>query len=237
VSFVTANATVSVEIYSDVVCPWCYIGKRRFEAGLAEVADELAEAGVDVQVVYRPFQLDPTAPIGQPTPVAEAYARKFGGPERAAQIIEHVTSVAAESGIEFRMDRAVRANTLLAHRLLWFAEQHSDALQAALKERLLHAYFVDGLDIADHAVLVECAADAGFADAGSDGSAVEAFLASDRGLDEVRAQLDDGRERGVTAVPTYVFADTWAVPGAQEPETFATVLRKMAAKATAPRPA
>src|SRR6187431_3514883 len=105
---------MQVEIWSDVVCPWCYIGKRRFERAVAEVADD-----IEVRAVYRPYQLDPSAPRGASVPVVEAYARKFGGPERAEQILDHVTRIAADDGIEFRMDRALRANTLLAHRLLW----------------------------------------------------------------------------------------------------------------------
>ena len=110
--------TITVDIYSDVVCPWCYIGKRKFERGLAQIAGDL---DVDVEVTYRPHQLDPTAAFGLATPVFEAYSKKFGGPERAEQIIGHVTSTAAETGIEFHMERALRANTLLAHRLIWLA--------------------------------------------------------------------------------------------------------------------
>src|SRR4051794_2606365 len=100
--------SLEIEIWSDVVCPWCYIGKRRFETAVREVAGE-----IDVEVVYRPFQLDPTASSGTAQPVVEVYATKFGGPERAAEILQRVTSTAASEGIEFRMDRALRANTLL----------------------------------------------------------------------------------------------------------------------------
>src|SRR5690606_14782096 len=92
---------LDVDIWSDVVCPWCYIGKRRFERAVGEVADE-----IDVSITYRPYQLDPTAPPGSTQPVREAYARKFGGPERAAQIIDHVTRTAAGDGLGFRLDRA-----------------------------------------------------------------------------------------------------------------------------------
>lgn len=102
-----------VEIWSDVVCPWCYIGKRKFEAALASYqGDETFE------IVWRPFQLDPTAPKGTAQPVKQVYEKKFGGPERAASIIEHVSSVAAGVGLDFDMDRAVRANTMDAHRLI-----------------------------------------------------------------------------------------------------------------------
>ncbi len=222
-----ARPVVTIDIYSDVVCPWCYIGKRKFEAGLELLAGE--DLGVDFDVTYRPFQLDPTAAPGAVQPVIETYAKKFGGPEQAAQILQTVTERAAEAGIEFHMDRALRANTRLAHRLLWLADQPgSPVAQADLEERLLKAYFTDGLNIGDPEVLADCAAEIGF-----DRDAVIEFLESDRGAAEVAAELAEGRDEGVTAVPTFVFEGRWAVPGAQEPETYSQVLRKMAASAIA----
>src|SRR5262245_59623811 len=98
----TAAPPIHVEIWCDVVCPWCYIGKRRFERALDELAGE-----VEIDYCFRAFQLDPTASMGKSQPVAEAYARKFGGPERARAIIERVTSVAAAEGLDFRLDRAL----------------------------------------------------------------------------------------------------------------------------------
>jgi predicted DsbA family dithiol-disulfide isomerase len=227
----TKRPTVTVEVWSDVVCPWCYIGKRKFASGLAQVEAELAEAGVDVDfdVSYHPYQLDPTAAPGVAGPVIEAYAKKFGGPEQAAAIIANVSERAAEVGLEFRMDRALRANTLLAHRLIWLAAQpESPVAQDVVKERLLRAYFHDGLNIGDPDVLAECASEVGF-----DRDVVPEFLASGRGTDEVRAELDVASDNGITAVPTYVINGRWAIPGAQEPETFAQVLRKMADQAVA----
>ena len=212
---------VEVEIWSDVVCPWCYIGKRRFETAVAGLTDE-----IDVHIVFKPFQLDPTALPGKAGPVLDAYAKKFGGPERAREIIAHVTAVAAANGIQFRMDRALRANTLLAHRLLWLAKSTDN--QVALKERLLQAYFIDGLDIGDSEVLATCAADVGL-----DRDSVLAFLDSDDGLDEVRDEMRAAAEMEITAVPTFVFDGKWMVPGAQEPDTFAQVLHRVVAKRTA----
>lgn len=212
---------VEVEIWSDVVCPWCFIGKRRFEGAVAELAGE-----IDVHVVFKPFQLDPTASPGKAGPVLDAYAKKFGGVERAHEIIAHVTAVAADAGIEFRMDRALRANTLLAHRLLWLAEATDN--QVALKERLLQAYFIDGLDIGDPEVLATCAADVGL-----DNDRVLAFLESGDGLAEVRNELRAAAEMEITAVPTFVFDGKWMVPGAQESDTFAQVMRRVVAKRTA----
>lgn len=212
---------VDVEIWSDVVCPWCYIGKRRFETAIIELADE-----IDVTIVFRPYQLDPTASPGKAGPVIDTYAKKFGGYERAQQIIDHVTSIAAESGIHFRMDRALRANTLLAHRLLWLAE--TTGKQVALKERLLQAYFIDGLDVGDPEVLATCAADIGL-----DHDRVLSFLGSDDGLVEVRHELQRALEMEITAVPTFVFDDRWMVPGAQDPSTFVEVLRRVVARRAA----
>ena len=207
--------TLQVEIWSDVVCPWCYIGKRRFEKAAAALADE-----VDLQVVFRPYQLDPTASPGKATPVVEAYAKKFGGPQRAEQIIAHVSNEAAGEGLEFRMDRALRANTLLAHRLLWLAE--ATGHQYALKERLLQAYFCDGLDVGDPATLAACAADVGMPE-----DRVLAFLESDDGTAEVRSQLLSAMDAEISAVPTFVLDGRWAIPGAQDPDTFITLIRRL----------
>jgi predicted DsbA family dithiol-disulfide isomerase len=207
--------SLTVEIWSDVVCPWCYIGKRRFETAAARLADE-----VDLEVVFRPYQLDPTASPGMSAPVVEAYAKKFGGAERAAQIIDQVTEVAAGEGLEFHMDKALRANTLLAHRLLFLAEGSGQQYQ--LKERLLQAYFCDGLDIGDPDVLADCAADVGMPR-----DAARAYLESTDGAAEVATMLRVAADAEITAVPTFVFDGRWAVPGAQDPETFVNVVRRL----------
>jgi predicted DsbA family dithiol-disulfide isomerase len=218
------RTVLDVEVWSDVVCPWCYIGKQRFERAVAQVADE-----IEVRFVYRPYQLDPRAPTTEPVPVAQAYAKKFGGPERAAQIIDHVSSIAAAEGVEFRMDRALRANTLDAHRLLWLAE--TTGHQHQLKERLLQAYFHDGLDVGDAAVLAACASDVGM-----NAEQVAAFLASDQGTQEVRALIATAVDNEIAAVPTYVIAApldgrAWVVPGAQDTEVFVRVLQRAAERA------
>ena len=213
---------MQVEIWSDVVCPWCYIGKRRFERAVDELRGE-----VEVHAVYRPFQLDPRAAPGTSMPVVEAYARKFGGPDEAAAIIDRVSRLAAQEGLEFRLDRALRANTLLAHRLLWLAERpDSPVVQERMKERLLRAYFTDGLDIGDPDVLAELAAEVGF-----DRARVEQFLGGDEGAAAVRASLEEAVEHGITAVPTYVIDGRWAVPGAQDTDVFVQVIRRLVANA------
>ncbi|MEM7324028.1 MAG: DsbA family oxidoreductase [Actinomycetota bacterium] len=207
-----------VEIWSDVVCPWCYIGKRRFEE--AKTAFE-ERTGEKVDVVYRPFMLDPTAPKdGQP--VRAVYEKKFGGPQAAQEILDRVTSEAAGEGLEFRMDIAVRANTLDAHRLLVLAEQHDCQIQ--LKERLMAAYFTEGVDVGDIDRLVEFGAEAGL-----DAEVARAWLQGDGGRSEVAESLDFAASNGLTGVPTYVFDRRVALPGAQPAATFDRVLDRVAA--------
>jgi predicted DsbA family dithiol-disulfide isomerase len=215
---------VQVEIYSDVVCPWCYIGKRRFEKALAEF-----EGRDDVQVVWKPYQLDPRAPT-LPTPALDAYARKFGGPDEALRITGHLADMGRAEGLDLDFTIAQRANTLDAHRLLWLAEREGD--QDAVKERLLRAYFTEGRDVADVDELVAVAADAGM-----DADRVRTYLASDEGTAEVRAEIAEAVERGITAVPTFVFEGQWAVPGAQDPDTMLRVLRRVQDRIVAPAPA
>jgi predicted DsbA family dithiol-disulfide isomerase len=214
-----------IEIFSDVICPWCFIGKRRFETAISRLRDR----GVDVQVDYmfRPFQLDPTAPTDSPTPAKDAYAKKFGGSERATEILDHVTSVAAQDNISFNMDIAVRANTFLAHRLLSYAlKQHGAAAQIALKERIMDAYFTDGKNIGDIDVLADCAESAGI-----DRTEAHTFLSSDELVDEVRSEIAEAAEYGVTAVPTFIINGQWSVPGAQDVEMFERIIERILEKA------
>jgi predicted DsbA family dithiol-disulfide isomerase len=212
---------MKVEIWSDVVCPWCYIGKVRFDKAVAE----LRSKGIDtpINVVFRSFQLDPTAPVGAPTPVAEAYAKKFGGSERAHQILNHVTNVAAEDGIEFRMDIALRANTVLAHRALHFALiSQGPESQAFLKKSLLSAYFTEGKDVGDEDVIIACADSVGL-----DGQALAAWLQSGGGITEFAADLQAAAERDITAVPSFVIDDRFLIPGAQDISVFVNVLERV----------
>jgi predicted DsbA family dithiol-disulfide isomerase len=214
-----------IEIFSDVICPWCFIGKRRFETALSRLRDR----GVDVQVDYtfRPFQLDPTAPNDSPTPAKDAYAKKFGGPERATEILDHVTSVAAQDNITFNMDIALRANTFLAHRLLSYALlKHGAAVQILLKERIMDAYFTDGKNIGDIDVLADCAESAGI-----NRAEAHTFLNSDELVDEVRSEIAEAAEYGVTAVPTFIINGQWSVPGAQDVEMFERIIERMLEKA------
>lgn len=229
-----AEAPLPVLIYSDVVCPWCYIGKRRFEAALAE------PEAPPVAVTWMPFQLDPGAPVPGGS-VVEAYAKKFGGEARAQEIISQVTEAAAGEGLEFRLDRAVRSNTFDAHRLLWWAATASadgsgapsggvadpsvlPGPQSALKESLLAAYFVEGLDVSDHRVLVSRAETVGL-----DGDEATEVLASNAGAPEVRSEIAGAAAADVTAVPTFILDGRLAIPGAQDPATIARYLGRISA--------
>lgn len=212
---------MKVEIWSDVVCPWCYIGKKKFEDAVANLASEGSQ--LDLEISFRPFQLDPSAPVGGTSPVRDAYAKKFGGPEKADKIIAHVSNVAAQAGITFNMDRAVRANTLLAHRLMYLAlRDYGPSAQREMKQALLEAYFTNGENVADDEVLIAAAARAGI-----ERSVVEEWLASDDGDAEVRRDIIEAGELGITAVPTFVIDGRWAIPGAQDVEVFERALRRM----------
>ena len=180
---------MKVEIWSDVVCPWCYIGKRRFETALERFTEA---TGTEVEIEYRAFMLDPRAPA-EPQPVTDVYAKKFG--PAAAQILERVTSEAAGEGLEFRMDIAKRANTLPAHRLLVLAR--TEGLQIELKERLMQAYFTEGTDIGDRETLVSLAEEVGL-----DGETVRSWLSGDGGNDDVADSLVFAAANGVASVPT-----------------------------------
>jgi len=214
-------ASMRVEIFSDVVCPWCYIGKRRLDKAVANLRARGVE--VDLDISYKPYQLDPTAPVGQSMPVIEAYAKKFGGITKAQQILDHVTNIAAQDDIVFNMDIALRANTLLAHRLLVVAERDFGIIvQAKLKERIMQAYFTDGDDIANIDVLAKCAAEVGI-----DAEFAKQFLLSEECVDDVQESLQTAAENGITAVPTFIFNDQWSVPGAQDVEMFERVIQRL----------
>jgi len=212
---------LTVEIWSDVVCPWCFIGKRRWEEGLA--AFTAANPEVEVDVAYRAFQLDPTAPIGESQPVVQAYEKKFGGPEKAKQIIDNVTAEAAKVGLDFRMDKAIRSNTADAHRLLALAER--EGVQLELKERLMLAYFTEGEDVGLVDSLVRFGADVGL-----DPEVSRGWLQGDGGRSEVAEQLVFAADAGIHSVPTFVIDRSIGVPGAQPAEVFVEILEQAVAQ-------
>lgn len=212
---------MNIEIYSDVVCPWCYIGKRRFEKALT------AHPGADdVEVTWRPFQLDPQAPT-RPVPHLEAYAAKIGDQAKVDATVAELQTAAAGEDLELRLDLAQRVNTFDAHRLLNLALAHGGSqLQHLVAERLMRAYFTEGRNIADHHELGSLAFEAGLTGLG-DGQDVIGYLASHAGVDELTSQLDEGRTLGLDSVPTYVFQRRWAVSGAQSPQVMGQVLMQI----------
>lgn len=213
---------MQVEIYSDVVCPWCAIGKAKFETARAAYA---AEGGEPIEVIWRPFQLDPTAPSSG-SPVIDGYAKKFGGMEKAREITAHVTAVAATVGWEFNFAIAKRGNTFDAHRLLAYAyEVGGEATQGELKQQLLRAYFTEGRNVGDVEELASIASSCGL-----DADLVRTMLASGAFVRETREEMDGAIERGITAVPSFVFDGVGVLPGAQDPEQFLRIFRRLAAR-------
>jgi predicted DsbA family dithiol-disulfide isomerase len=209
---------VKVDIYSDVTCPWCYVGTRRFAAAVAQFAGTAGTAGApDVEIEWKPFQLDPSAPVG-PVPLPQALAATFGTEEQARAAMAHVAEVATIDGITLDHERALSVNTFTAYRLLWLARQKG--VQAALVERLFAAFHCEGADLSDHATLTALAADAGL-----DG--VADFLSGDAGVEEVKEAIGEARAVGIESVPTYVFDERWAVSGAQTVDVFQELLQQV----------
>ncbi|MEA2316134.1 MAG: hypothetical protein QOD44_323 [Solirubrobacteraceae bacterium] len=204
-----------VEIWSDIACPWCYIGKRRFEAAL-----EQFEHRDDVRVTWRSFELDPGAPAERTGDRAEHLARKYGSSvEQARGMQDHMTEVAAGEGLEFRFDAARSGNTFDAHRLLHLAEAHG--LQDAMKERLMRAYLGEGELISDHATLERLGVEAGLP-----ADEVRDMLAGDRYATDVREDERTASSLGISAVPFFVVDRAMGASGAQPPEVLAELLRR-----------
>ncbi|MGI8645210.1 MAG: DsbA family oxidoreductase [Nocardioides sp.] len=204
-----------IDIWSDVVCPWCYIGKRRLERAI--------ERRDDVEVVYHSFQLDPSSPKEATQTVAEHLGEKYGGGRAAGQaMINRVEAVAAEEGLLFRLGEAKRGNTLDAHRLLHLAlDQGGPALQGRLKEALLAAYFLEAGNPADHHALLEVADEVGL-----DSARSREVLAGDGFADAVEADLRQAVAYGATGVPFFVVDGRYGISGAQPTDVFEQTLRQ-----------
>ena len=201
---------LAIDVVSDVVCPWCYLGKRRLDAALAR------ESGVEVR--WRPFQLDPTIPSEGLD--RQSYMRaKFRDEARLADIHARLTALGAEVGVAFDFAAIRRSpNTLDAHRLIRFASEAG--LADAVVERLFADYFERGRDIGDRAVLVQASRDCGLGEVGE-------RLAGDEGAAEVRAEIDTAQRLGVDGVPFFIFAQKYAVAGAQSEEVLAEALARV----------
>jgi predicted DsbA family dithiol-disulfide isomerase len=210
-----------IDIYSDVSCPWCYIGLARFERALAtfDGADRL-------DIRYRPYQLDPMAPTDA-EPMFDYLARRFGARSRA--MATHVIEIARGEGLVMDYEHGLSVNTLSAHRLLILAErEHGPAVHRELIRRLFRAHFSEGKNIGDPRVLAALAADVGM-----DTDAARNYLETEEGTREVREGIAEAYRIGVSAVPTYVFDDRYIVEGAQPTELFLQALTTVADEAAA----
>jgi predicted DsbA family dithiol-disulfide isomerase len=204
-----------VEIWSDIVCPFCYIGKRRYEEALAQLPyrDE-------VETVYRSFELDPNAPVKADRDLHDSLAAKFGiSREQAKDMNDQVTEQARSVGLTYNLDQAVPTNTFDAHRLTHLAAKHGKMVE--MTERLFQAYFTEGKHIGDRQVLAELAADIGL-----DPAVVSEALDSSSYTDEVRADEREAAQLGIRGVPFFVINRKYAVSGAQPTEVFIRALEK-----------
>lgn len=212
------NSPLSIDIVSDVVCPWCYIGKRRLEAALAQRSTKgaaLAQRADSepVRVRWLAYQLNPDIPAGG-VERRSYLEKKFGGPERAQQIYARIKAAGDEAGIAFDFERiAVQPNTVNAHRLTAWAQDIDPQAADTLVERLFRAYFIDGIDIGNIDALCNLAGDAGL-----DAAAARAWLVSDGGRSAVQAEEQHARMLGVSGVPFFIFNQRLAVSGAQPPD-------------------
>jgi predicted DsbA family dithiol-disulfide isomerase len=198
---------MQIDIWSDIACPWCYVGKRRFEQALSRFPHR-----DQVTVTWRSFELDPAAPATQEEPQAQLLARKYGVPVAQAEAMNaRMTAAAAEEGLEFHFDRVKVGNTFDAHRLVHLA--HECGLQDAMKERLMRAYLTEGLALGRREVLERLALEVGL-----DPARVRETLAGDAHATDVREDEATARQLGINGVPFFVLNGKYGVSGAQSPE-------------------
>jgi predicted DsbA family dithiol-disulfide isomerase len=207
-----------VDIWSDLVCPWCYVGKRRFENALARFDNR-----DEVHVVYRSFQLNPAAPRDRTSSRREMLMRKYRrSPDQVVEMDARMTQTAAAEGLEFNLEGTLTGNTFDAHQLVHLA--HAHGLQDAVVERLFRAYFTEHQSLFDQQTLVNLGADAGL-----NRDEAAAALGDNRYANAVDADIEIAHRLGVTGVPFYVIGDRYGISGAQAPETFLDVLQRVAA--------
>jgi len=209
---------ITIEIVSDIVCPWCFMGKRRLEAATAEVRRQVPD--FVCRKLWRPFFLNPdTLPEGEP--YLPFLVKKFGGQEQVEVLFERVRTAGRAHGLEYAFEKIqLRANTLMAHRLLHWAQERGDADR--LVERLFVAQFQRGEHVGDLAVLVTIAAECGY-----DAKEVEDYLASDQYEQLVMAAERKARERGIIMVPTFVIEGRHVIVGAEDPSVLAEGIRRV----------
>ncbi len=210
------ESILEIDVYSDVICPWCYVGKRRLERAL-KVWD-----GAPVSIHWRPFQLNPSMPR-HGMDRRQYLDAKFGGPESARAIYDQVAAAGVDEGIQFAFERITRTpNTFAAHRLIWWAGHHGK--QDEVVERLFQQYFLEGGDIGDLDSLSQAAADAGL-----DRAIADTVLAGKQGVEEVKLEEAAGRRLGIRGVPYFVINGTSALSGAQPPEQLVAAFRESVA--------
>ncbi|MFG6491976.1 DsbA family protein [Microbacterium sp. P03] len=210
---------IKIDVWSDIACPWCYIGKRNLETGLAAVAAD-DDAPV-VEVEFHSYELSPDTPVDFDGGEYDYLAEHKGiTPDEARQMLERVTGVAAEAGLEYRFDLLKHTNTVKAHELLHFAKAHG--AQRELAERLMSAYFTEGRHVGRIDDLVALAADAGL-----DPEAARQALESDQFLADVRADQAQATAYGINGVPFFVIDGKYGVSGAQPAEAFSQIARQV----------
>lgn len=209
--------TVSVDVVSDVVCPWCYIGQKRLDKAVAALPD------ITVDIRWRPFQLDPTIPP-EGKDRKDYMLAKFGSEERLREIHARMVPLGEAEGIDFDFGAIrVSPNTLDAHRVIRWAGTSGGEVQGRLVRNLFQLYFEKGVNVGDHSVLVEAARDSGM-----DAAVVEALLPTDADRDAVSAEAATASEMGITGVPCFLLESKYAVMGAQDAETLADAIRQVA---------
>ena len=210
--------TIRIDIVSDVVCPWCYLGKARLDLAIAEVQDE-----VGVEVHWRPFQLNPDNPP-EGVDHKAALAAKLGGQDKVDAAHGMLTGLGKEVGIDFDFDAVtIGPNTMDAHRLLLWAHAEDREMQNRMVLGFFKAYFEEGRNLADSAVLLDVAEAAGM-----DRVVAERLLASEADRDTIRAEIQSAQQMGVSGVPFFIFDQQYAVSGAQTPDVLAGALRDIA---------
>jgi predicted DsbA family dithiol-disulfide isomerase len=212
---------ISIDVVSDVVCPWCFIGKRHLDKALAQWRAEHPDSMVTVS--WHPFFLNPDTPDGG-EPYRPFLEKKFGGPQGLAEIWQRVREAGRPAGIEFAFEKIeLRANTLTAHRLIHWAQKADAGKATNLIEALFAAQFLEGRHVGDRAILAGIAAGCGY-----DAAAVKAYLDSDEDADTVREDADQSRRMGINGVPFFVFNQKLAASGAQAPEALLEAMRQTA---------
>ena len=219
---VSVTEPISIDIWSDIACPWCYIGKRNLEKGLAATAGD--DDAPQVQVTFHSFELSPDTPVDFDGDEIDFLAGHKGMPrEQVEQMLAHVTNVASGAGLEYRFDLLQHTNTVKAHELLHFAKEKGR--QHEMEERLMAAYFTEGKHVGRIDDLVALAAEVGL-----DADEARSALESSAHLDAVRADQAQARAYGINGVPFFVIDGQYGVSGAQPPEAFENVIRDVWAK-------